>query len=93
MSLSLYQWLAAFNWLLCAGIAWASICRLNSQVCKVNLKQRARYTLLLTGALVSSLQTALFGEWPGISTILFSLAVFCSMVLNMPRRNSTREFT
>lgn len=93
MSLSIYQWLAAFNWLLCAGIAWASICRLNSQVCKVNLKQRARYTLLLTGALVSGLQTALFGEWPGISAILFSLAVFCSMVLNMPRRNSTREFT
>ena len=93
MSLSIYQWLAAFNWLLCAGIAWASICRLNSKVCKVNLKQRARYTLLLTGALVSGLQTALFGEWPGISAILLSLAVFCSMVLNMPRPNSTREFT
>lgn len=93
MSLSTYQWLAAFNCLLCTGIAWASICRLNSQVCKVNLKQRARYTLLLTGALVSGLQTALFGEWPGISAILLSLAVFCSMVLNMPRRNSTKEFT
>ena len=93
MSLSTYQWLAAFNCLLCAGIAWVSIFRLNSETCKVNLKQRARYTLLLTGALVSGLQTALFGEWPGISTILFSLAVFCTMVLNIPRRNLTKEFT
>ena len=89
MSLSLYQWLAAFNWILCAGIAWVSIFRLNSETCKVNLKQRARYTLLITGAFVSSVQTALFGEWPGTSTILFSLAVFCTMVLNMPRRNLT----
>ena len=47
------QLLAVLNLAICLGIAWACLCRLNDDVCKRLLRPRARYTLLLTGALAS----------------------------------------
>ncbi len=85
MSFTASQLLAVTNWLICMAVAWACICRLNSDICKRRLLLRARYTLLLTGALASGLQPALWGEWPGIGDILFALTVLGSLLLNIQR--------
>ena len=60
MSFTASQLLAVTNWLICMAVAWACICRLNSDICKRRLLLRARYTLLLTGALAKLRDMALF---------------------------------
>ena len=79
------QLLAVLNLSICLAIAWACICRLNSDVCKHLLRPRARYTLMLTGSLASGLQPVLFGTWPGVGTVIFSAAVLAGPLINMVR--------
>ena len=82
---------AGSNLLICAGIFWACICRLNSEVSKRYLKARARYTLLLTGSVVSAFQPILFGEWPTKSSTALALAVFAGLALNASQWANTRR--
>lgn len=80
-----HQLLAVANLAICLAIAWACICRLNSDVCKYLLRPRARYTLLLAGSLASGLQPVLFGAWPGIGTVLFGASVLGGLLINVVR--------
>ncbi|MBO0943369.1 hypothetical protein J1N44_17055 [Acidovorax temperans] len=80
-----HQLLAVANLVICLAIAWACICRLNTDVCKHLLRPRARYTLLLAGALASGLQPVLFGAWPSVGTVFFSAAVLAGLLINVVR--------
>ena len=75
--------LALANWSVCLAIAWVCICRLNSETCKHNLRQRSRYVILLAGCQASGLQPILFNEWPGVGSLVFSGAVLGILTLNM----------
>lgn len=88
-----HQLLAVLNLSICLAIAWACICRLNSDVCKHLLRPRARYTLMLTGSLASGLQPVLFGTWPGVGTVIFSAAVLAGLLINMVRWSNEHSDT
>ena len=55
MTWQAHQLLAMANLAICMGIGWACICRLNSHVARVHKLARARYALLLAGAVALSL--------------------------------------
>ena len=84
MSIAAYQLIAVANWATCLGIAWVAICRLNLRSCQRRLRQRARYAALLGGASASGMSPLLFGEWPGVGTLLFSAGLLCALVFNAP---------
>ena len=73
----------AVNLLVCIGIFWACICRLNSNISKLYLRVRARYTLLLAGALVSGFQPIFFGDRPTIAGLVFAICILAGLVLNI----------
>lgn len=77
--------IAAANFFVCIGIGWACICRLNSPVSKRYRRVRTRYTLLITGAMVSGLQPVLFGELPTVAGTLFAAAILAGLLLNVNR--------
>lgn len=92
MSKETYHLIAVANWLACLGIAWVAICRLNLRSCQRRLRQRARYAALLGGSCASGLSPLLFGEWPGVGTLLLSAGLLCALVLNVPHlHNIYRE--
>lgn len=77
------QLLALLNLVLCLGVVWSCICRLNTDVCKTHIKARLRYTLLLVGAGTHGLQPILFGTMPGVAGVLFSVGVISHLVLGV----------
>lgn len=95
MSWQTIQLLALANLAACLGVAWVCICRLNTETCRRYLSLRARYVLLMTGALACGFQPLLFGYTPGEGTVLFSHAVLIALVLSLPRwrRGARRTFT
>ena len=84
MSWQTIQLLALANLGACLGVAWVCICRLNTQACRVYLSLRARYTLLMAGALACGFQPLLFGYVPGEGAVLFTHCVLAALILNMP---------
>lgn len=85
MTWQFHQLLAMANLLICLGICWACICRLNSHVCRRFKLARARYTLLLAGALSSGLQPMLWGTWTSVGDTIFSACVLAGLVINVAR--------
>ncbi|WKL14274.1 hypothetical protein QYQ99_17860 [Comamonas testosteroni] len=85
MTWQTHQLLAGVNLAICLGIGWACICRLNSHICRTYLLARARYTLLLVGALASGMQPLLFNSWPSVASVIFGLAVLAGLGLNVVR--------
>lgn len=85
MTWQTHQLLAMVNLIICAGIAWACICRLNSDISSRFKLARARYTLMLAGALACGLQPLLWGDWPTVGTVVFSAAVLAGLVINVAR--------
>lgn len=85
MTWQTHQLLAVLNWTICLGIAWACICRLNSEICRHFKLARARYTLLIAGALASGLQPVLWGTWPTPGSVIFSGCVLAGMAINVVR--------
>ena len=85
MSWQTIQLLALANLVACLGVSWVCLCRLNTQACHVYLALRARYVLLMTGALACGFQPLLFGYTPGEGTVFFSHSVLLALVLSMPR--------
>lgn len=71
------------NFIVCAGIFWACICRLNARDSKKYLHVRARYTLLLGAAFLSALQSPLLGQTPSIACLVFAICVFIGLFLNI----------
>jgi len=80
-----HQLLAVFNLVICLGIVWACICRLNTHVCRIYRLARARYALLLAGALASGLQPMLWGAWPTVGEAVFGACVFAGLAINVVR--------
>ena len=85
MTWQTHQLLAVANLVICAGIAWACICRLNSEISRRYRLARARYALLLAGATASGLQPLLFRSWPAWADVFMSFAVLAGMVINAVR--------
>lgn len=83
MSWDAYQLLAVTNLVICLGIAWCCICRLNTHICRLHWQARTRYTLLLTGALAHGAQPLLFYTTPGPSGVLFAAAVLANLLLGV----------
>lgn len=77
--------LALLNLVLCAGIFWACICRLNTEHAKLHRYVRAKYTILLAGAVLHGLQPTLLKSWPSIADVWFSAVVLAFLALNMRR--------
>ena len=91
MTWQTHQLLAALNLLLCAAIGWACICRLNSEICRRYKLSRARYSLLLAGALSSGLQPVLWDSWTGVADNVFAGCVLGYLVINVVRWHSKKE--
>lgn len=85
MTWQTHQLLALVNLIVCAGIAWACICRLNSEICRRFRSARARYTALLAGAFASGMEPALFGSWPTVGSTLLAGCVLVGLTLNVVR--------
>lgn len=66
----------------CLGIAWSCGCRLNL-VRPGGFQLILRYSVLMTGAMVYGLAPILFQEWPGLSGLLLTGAVFGTMLLSL----------
>ena len=74
--------LVLFQGAVCAGIAWACICRLHSPMSKQYKLVRARYALLLMAAFALGFQPWLFGTMPSVSDAIFSSCVLIGMAFN-----------
>lgn len=85
MTWQTHQLLAVLNLIICAGIAWACICRLNSAICRHYRTARAKYSLLLAGALASGMQPALWGSWPTVGGVLLAGCVLAGLAINVVR--------
>lgn len=85
MNWQTHQLLAMANLSICLGIAWACICRLNSDISRRFKLARACYTLLIAGALASGLQPALWGTWPTPGSVIFSGCVLAGLAINVVR--------
>lgn len=66
---------AAMNLIVCIGIVWASICRLRTDFCRLNLLPRFKYTVLLTGGFIAGLPNLVFGEEPSKSSLVLSSSI------------------
>lgn len=66
---------AAANLLVCVGIIWACICRLRTDLCRLNLLQRFKYSVLLTGGFTAGLPNLFFGEEAVKSTLVLSVSI------------------
>lgn len=78
-------YLSLLNLVICSGIFWACVCRLNSSHSKTHRSIRARYSLLLTGSIVMGLQPTLFSSWPGVADTTFSISVLGFLALSTHR--------
>lgn len=85
MTWQLHQLLAMANLLICLCIAWACLCRLNSHICRAFKLARARYSLLLAGALASGAQPLFFNSWPTVGSVVLAAAVLVFVVINVVR--------
>lgn len=85
MTASTSQVFALLNLALCAVIFWACICRLNTDTCKRHLRARARYVLLLAGAMASGAQPLLFNTLPGPGETIFAASVLAGLLINLRR--------
>ena len=70
-----YEIAALLNWAACSVIGLLCIDQLNGCRCRENLVDRARYALLLTGAMASGLQPVLFSTWPAWADVFSSFTV------------------
>lgn len=80
-----YQLTSVLNLVFCLGILWACICRLNTETCRRFIRARARYTLLMAGAVASGLQPLLFKTMPGPGETIFAATVLAGLVINVGR--------
>lgn len=78
----MWECLPLVNLLLCTGIAWSCLCRLNSELCRRYLAPRARYTAMLAGATACGLQPVMWGEQPGIGTVMLTASVALSLAIS-----------
>lgn len=74
---------AVANLLICIGIVWTCICRLRTELCRLNLLPRFKYSVLLTGGLVAGLPNLFFGEEASKSTLVLSISILTYLFTNI----------
>lgn len=79
-----HQSLSAITFLLCVGIVWVCICRLNSAESKHRKLVRLRHVTLLLGAVALGLQRVLWGEWPNIGSTVMAACLLIGLILGSP---------
>ena len=72
---------AVANLLVCVGIVWTCICRLRTDLCRLNLLQRFKYSVLLTGGFIAGLPNLFFGEEAVKSTLVMSVSILIYLSL------------
>ena len=72
---------AVANLLVCIGIVWTCICRLRTDLCRLNLLPRFKYSVLLTGGLIAGLPNLFFGEEAVKSTLVVSVSILTYLSL------------
>lgn len=73
------------NLFFCAGILWACICRLNTDLCRAYLLPRLRYTLMAGGSMVCGMQPIFFGTAIAPGTAFFTGCLLSGLLLNVAR--------
>ena len=66
---------AVANLLVCIGIVWTCICRLRTDLCRLNLLPRFKYSVLLAGGFIVGLPNLFFGEEAVKSTLVMSVSI------------------
>ena len=74
---------AVLNLLICISIVWTCICRLRTELCRLNLLPRFKYSVLLTGGLVAGLPNLFFGEEASKSTLVLSTSILIYLASNV----------
>jgi hypothetical protein len=74
---------AVANLLVCISIVWTCICRLRTELCRLNLLPRFKYSVLLTGGLVAGLPNLFFGEEASKSTLVLSTSILMYLFTNI----------
>ena len=74
---------AVANLLVCIGIVWTCICRLRTDLCRLNLLPRFKYSVLLTGGFIAGLQNLFFGEEAAKSTLVLSVSILTYLFTNI----------
>ena len=72
---------AVANLLVCIGIVWTCICRLRTDICRLNLLPRFKYSALLTGGFIAGLPNLFFGEEAMKSTLVMSVSILTYLSL------------
>ena len=75
--------MAVVNLLVCIGIVWTCICRLRTDLCRLNLLPRFKYSVLLTGGLIAGLPNLFFGEEAVKSTLVMSFSILSYLFTNI----------
>ena len=73
---------AATNLLICIAIVWTCLCRLRTDLCRLNLLPRFKYSVLLAGGLVAGLPNLFFGEEATKSTLTLSASILTYLLTN-----------
>ena len=73
---------AAANLLVCITIVWTCLCRLRTDLCRLNLLPRFKYSILLTGGLVAGLPNLFFGEEATKSMLTLSVSILTYLLTN-----------
>ena len=73
---------AAANLLVCTVIVWTCLCRLRTDLCRLNLLPRFKYSILLTGGIVAGLPNLFFGEEATKSTLTLSVSILTYLLTN-----------
>ena len=74
---------AAANLLVCITIVWTCLCRLRTDLCRLNLLPRFKYSILLTGGIVAGLPNLFFGEEVTKSTLTLSVSILTYLLTNI----------
>ena len=74
---------AVTNFLVCVGIVWTCICRLRTDLCRLNLLPRFKYSVLLTGGFIAGLPNLFFGEEAAKSTLVLSVSILTYLFTNI----------
>ena len=84
---------AVANLLVCVGIVWTCICRLRADLCRLNLLQRFKYSVLLTSGFIAGLPNLFFGEEAVKSTLVMSVSILIYLLLTYLFGETENEYS
>ena len=84
---------AVANLLVCVGIVWTCICRLRTDLCRLNLLPRFKYSVLLTGGFIAGLPNLFFGEEAVKSTLVMSFSILIYLFTNILTWRNKNEYS